>query len=602
MNTQDCPLGVSDAMNDPADNPTVQHALEHLNWIIDETAASLRSQGAVLRQQGMSLPPGALDSLQDVRRDLDALAGQVAGEIVERDQLRALAETAGLVTSSLDINQVLNKVMDTVITLTGAQRGYIVLREPATGEMAFRVARNLERETIDEGEFIVSRSIVSQVAQTGEAVIATNAQTDPDFSGHASVMIHGLRSILCVPLVVRGTITGVVYVDNRIRDGLFGETHRSLLMAFANQAAVAIENARLYQSVQDTLAEMTEIKELMDNVFSSITSGVITTDTDQIVTTYNLAAERILNAPGLTVLGQPLGRVLPVIYAYIHDLLPEVVQHGHEHTIEIDPTVPGRGRTHLRLKITPFRNQDAIEGITLVLDDLTEIRQRDATLDVARRYLPPTMLDHIQSLDGLGLGGERREITILFVEVRPFNRFPPALAPHEMTDHLNLHLTVGADAIHKFAGLIDKFMGNEIMGLFNTQLNPDPYHAWNAVQAGLMLADEFARLLADLGEEPIPYHTIGIHTGIATVGNVGSQTRREFTAIGDSVNLAKRLQENAQPGQIIISGDTRQHCEPRLSDPASGIQLIELPSVQVKGRRQATTVYEIRRAQPVRER
>ena len=140
------------------------------------------------------------------------------------------------------------------------------------------------------------------------------------------------------------------------------------------------------------------------------------------------------------------------------------------------------------------------------------------------------------------------------------------------------------------------------MGLFNTQLNPDPYHAWNAVQAGLMLADEFARLLADLGEEPIPYHTIGIHTGIATVGNVGSQTRREFTAIGDSVNLAKRLQENAQPGQIIISGDTRQHCEPRLSDPASGIQLIELPSVQVKGRRQATTVYEIRRAQPVRER
>jgi len=241
-------------MNDPADNPTVQHALEHLNWIIDETAASLRSQGAVLRQQGMSLPPVALDSLQDVRRDLDALAGQVAGEIVERDQLRALAETAGLVTSSLDINQVLNKVMDTVITLTGAQRGYIVLREPATGEMAFRVARNLERETIDEGEFIVSRSIVSQVAQTGEAVIATNAQTDPDFSGHASVMIHGLRSILCVPLVVRGTITGVVYVDNRIRDGLFGETHRSLLMAFANQAAVAIENARLFDMTDQQLA------------------------------------------------------------------------------------------------------------------------------------------------------------------------------------------------------------------------------------------------------------------------------------------------------------------------------------------------------------
>ena len=194
---------------------------------------------------------------------------------------------------------------------------------------------------------------------------------------------------------------------------------------------------------------MTEIKELMDNVFSSITSGVITTDTDQIVTTYNLAAERILNAPGLTVLGQPLGRVLPVIYAYIHDLLPEVVQHGHEHTIEIDPTVPGRGRTHLRLKITPFRNQDAIEGITLVLDDLTEIRQRDATLAWPGATARPCST--ISEPGRPGAGRRAPRITILFVEVRP-STVPPALAPHEMTDPLNLHLTVGADAIHKFAG------------------------------------------------------------------------------------------------------------------------------------------------------
>ena len=585
-------------MNDPADNRGIQPDIERLSWIVGEAVESLHNQHNALRQQGMSLLPGAIASLQDIRRDLQTLADQAARELIELDQLRALADTTALVTSSLDINQVLNEVMDTVITLTGAQRGYIVLRDPATGQMAFRVARNLERETIDEGEFIVSRSIVNHVAQTGEAVITTNAQSDPTFSGHESIMIHGLRSILCVPLVVRGAVTGVVYVDNRIRDGLFGETQRSLLVAFANQAAVAIENARLYQNVQTTLAEMTEIKEMMDNVFSSIASGVITADADQIVTTYNLAAERILNAPSLTVLGQPLGRVLPVIYAYIHDLLDGVFQHGHEHAIEIDPTVPGRGRTHLGLKITPFKNQGAIEGITIVLDDLTEIRLRDATLDVARRYLPPAMLDHIQSLDGLGLGGERREVTTLFVEVRPFNSFPPTLAPHELTNLLNLHLTLSADIIHKYTGVIDKFMGNEIMGLFNTQLNPNPDHAWNAVQAGLALADGLTTLLADLGEAPVAYYRIGIHTGIATVGNVGSKTRREFTAIGDAINLAKRLQESASLGQIIITGDTCRRCEHRLLAPDSGIRLIELPSAQVRGRRQTTTVYEIRRFRP----
>jgi adenylate cyclase len=160
---------------------------------------------------------------------------------------------------------------------------------------------------------------------------------------------------------------------------------------------------------------------------------------------------------------------------------------------------------------------------------------------------------------------------------------------------LNLYLTVGAEAIHHHNGVIDKFMGNEIMGLFNTQLNPSDDHAWLAVQAALEMVEDYPVLAQELGEPPIPHYRIGIHTGVATLGNVGSASRREFTAIGHAVNLTKRLQENATPGQVIISGDTYQYCYNALSDPSNRIQVVERPSIQVKGISQAAQIYEVQR-------
>ena len=583
-------------MDSPADRGKISDQVQGLSLLIDEVIDALRTQRDILRQRGMSLPPGMLTGLKDVRDDLQHLVMHLSANALELEQLRALAETTALINSSLNANQVLNEVMDTVIALTGAERGYIVLRDERTGEMVFRIARNLDRESIDEGSFIVSRSIVGEVAQTGKAVLTTNALDDPQYSGKESVVIHALRSILCVPLVVKGQVTGVVYVDNRIKNAVFGQGQVELVVDFANQAAIAIDNAQLFTRVQEALAEVTVMKELMDNVFASIASGVITTDVVERVTTYNQSAERILSVPIEQVLGADLALALPAIYEDVRTMLVDIFQLGRQEMLELAPSLPERGEAYLNLKLTPLKNQDQVtEGVAIVVDDLTEIKRRDATLDVVRRYLPPAMVDNIQSLDELGLGGERRQVSTLFVDVRPFHTFPANIDPQGLMELLNLYLTVGAEAIHNHTGVIDKFMGNEIMGLFNTQLNPSEDHAWWAVQAALKMADDYVELTSHLGEEPVPYYRIGIHTGIATLGNVGSPTRREFTAIGDSINLAKRLQENALTGHIIVSDDTFRHCQDWLLDPANGIQVVERPSIQVKGRRQATQIFEISR-------
>jgi sigma-B regulation protein RsbU (phosphoserine phosphatase) len=162
------------------------------------------------------------------------------------DRLALLCRVSQTFNSSLDLDEVLNRVMDEVIAAVQAERGFLMLREP-DGRLVFRVARGMDHETIDDPQFQVSRSVVERVAHEGKPVLTSDAQADDRFRMRASIMSLGLRSILCVPLALKDTILGVVYVDNRLQRGLFVQDDLELLSAIASSAAVAIENARLYR-------------------------------------------------------------------------------------------------------------------------------------------------------------------------------------------------------------------------------------------------------------------------------------------------------------------------------------------------------------------
>jgi sigma-B regulation protein RsbU (phosphoserine phosphatase) len=162
------------------------------------------------------------------------------------DRLDLLYRLSQTFNSSLDLDQVLNRVMDEVIAATRAERGFVMLREP-DGRLSFRVARGMERETIDDPQFQISRSVVERVADEGQPVLTSDAQSDDRFSMRHSIQVLGLRSILCVPLKIKERVSGVVYVDNRLQAGIFLPGDLELLASIASSAAIAIENARLYQ-------------------------------------------------------------------------------------------------------------------------------------------------------------------------------------------------------------------------------------------------------------------------------------------------------------------------------------------------------------------
>lgn len=578
-------------MSGSTTNPVISANLneaEKLSSQIGDMVAMLRAQRDILQQRGMNLPPGTLKGLQEAQRDLDNLAAYLRDQQIELNRLRALADTSALINSKLGLDDVLNEVMDTVIRLTGAERGYIMLRDERTGKMEFRVARNIDQETIEKGSFIVSRSVVNNVAETGEPVVTTNAQNDPRFAHQESVVSYALLSILCVPLKVKDQVTGVVYADNRIRAGLFGDSERDLLFAFANQAAVAIENARLFEGVRAALIEITAYKELLENVFASIASGVITTDIRDHVIAYNQAAEKIFDVPRDRSLNAPLPDLLPMLGETFFNLVHQVRTRDVRQNIEIQPILPTRGQVTLSMKLSALKNHAQItRGVTILVDDLTEQRKREATLAEVRRYLPPAMVENIRTIDTIELGGQEREISVILADVRGFTSFSEQLQPETLMEVINRYLSVSSDAIHLYEGIIDKYMGDAVIGLYNTQLNPqEDDHALRAVRAAMSMIYD-VRALHEMLDEPYRlWYGIGIDTGLAVLGNVGSEERKEFTALGKPLTYAKKLQEAAERGEIIISEATYQRVRDRID-----AERIQRP---FRGETQPQVMYRVR--------
>jgi signal transduction histidine kinase len=232
--------------------------------------AELRRIAEALASAGDSPHPELILRLQEQLKALE-VAGLHTGE---EARLAALYHVSSVLGSSLQLTEVLNQVMDAVIQLTGAERGFLILSEGPGGDLRLQAARNLEGKSLEQDDMQISRTLVQQVLRTGQGVVTTNAQRDVRFSEQQSVMTYALRSILCVPLRARGQVTGAIYVDNKIKAGVFNDRDLEMMAAFAIQAAVAIENARLYTQTDAALAERVAELETLQDIDRQLNTGL----------------------------------------------------------------------------------------------------------------------------------------------------------------------------------------------------------------------------------------------------------------------------------------------------------------------------------------
>ncbi len=190
----------------------------------------------------------------------------------DNSRLRRLYEVSQFLNASLDWKHTLEAVMDAVIELTGAERGMLLLLED--GQLKVVMTRNATKEAFTEDDMRFSYSIVEKVLQNGMPILTTNAQVDPRFSGSESIIAYGLRSILCTPLIMNGAPLGVIYLDNRARSGVFNPDDLATLSAFANQAAVALDNAHTHHETDQALSarvrELSLLQEMVHDLNTSL--------------------------------------------------------------------------------------------------------------------------------------------------------------------------------------------------------------------------------------------------------------------------------------------------------------------------------------------
>ena len=540
---------------------------------------------AELEAGKLKLPKNINEDLYHLETTLTTIGEKVEAFQKEHSNLLALANVGQVINSSLELDEVLTIVMDNIVRLTKAERGFLMLRDEK-GVMVTRMGRNWEMESINPSELTVSKSVVGRVINTGEPLITTNAQEDQRFMGQESIVAFNLRSILCVPLKVKNELIGVIYVDNRIRTGIFAESERNLLVAFANQAAVAIENARLFSSLKHTLEEVTGLKNLMDNIFASIASGVITADIQNQITLTNRAAETILGYASSDIIGHLHNEALASVSQELEPHLTEVRETDKAIVdLEIRHLSPTRGNVDWRFNLSPLKDAgQKTQGVAIVLDDLTERKKLEAQRKLFERMVSPAVIEQLDP-NSLQLGGKRTDITALFADIRGFTSFSENVEPEQLVKTLNRYLAAMADAVLAQEGTVDKFMGDAIMAWFNAPI-PQPDHTLRAVKTALIIRESIENLYKELPADAHLAFGVGIHYGDAVLGLIGTEKRLEYTAISDSVNTAKRIQENSAKNQILISRAAYE----RVKDDIKVKPHAEMP---VKGKSYPLEVFEV---------
>ncbi|HLP97838.1 MAG TPA: adenylate/guanylate cyclase domain-containing protein [Sideroxyarcus sp.] len=216
---------------------------------------------------------------------------------------------------------------------------------------------------------------------------------------------------------------------------------------------------------------------------------------------------------------------------------------------------------------------------------LRERRSREQAVQLFSRFVNPHVVKELVAHGGLSRAGESRQITILFSDIRGFTTLSEKRTPQQVVELLNRYFTLQVEVVFRHGGSLDKFIGDAIMAFWGAPLD-DPDHARHAVAAALEMAEVLQRFKKELGEEDADFDVgIGIHTGPAVVGLIGSEQRREYTAIGDTVNLGSRI-EGLTKGvsRILVSRETMEACGDTYEFRSHG-------SFKVKGREQEVELF-----------
>ena len=292
---------------------------------------------------------------------------------VRRDDLEALLDISKAINSTLVLDDILQMVMRRAIRLLGAERGFLMLLDEE-GNLQFKTAHNICKESLSKEDFRISMSIATNVAKTGKSVYTSDAQHDERYSKQKSILELELKSIMCVPMKSKEKIIGILYLDNSSKSNIFLQSDLYLFELFAGQAAIAIENAKLYEN-------LLAMKIYNENVVNKIPVGIVVVDNNLKITIANKASQEIFRKTGWreksdyhTLKNLSLLDLVPPEDRTRWKKICYQVLYTGEHFEEARSYHRfGSEKVALSLRVSPLNSHDnRILGLILVTEDITE--------------------------------------------------------------------------------------------------------------------------------------------------------------------------------------------------------------------------------------
>jgi len=516
----------------------------------------------------------------------------MATALADDGVLNTLHDIGQVLSSGLDRDVMLERIMDAVIAATGAERAFLLLDEPGKG-LEVQVARNFRKEDLKEPAFAASKTVIDFVLATGTSQLIDDALIDNRTAASESVAAQKLRSIACVPIGTPDDTVGALYLDHPGQAGHFGQRELKLLEVILNQAAVPIQGDRLHQKARGQLQAVDSMTAFRDAIMDGLSTAVVSLDAQGRVLGLNPAARELFQ-----VAGESAGSYKSVLGEGLSVQLLEAFKAaaGGRSTpaSPIEATI-GSARRVLTCSVSPVRDSAGKTiGIVLLADDQTAKVQAERArarieaehkrvIEVFGTYVPEAVVQKVlQNPNDTGQGRSavvERELSVVFADIRGYTTFSERSTPDRLLVTLTRYLTVATNCIMEQNGTLDKFMGDGVMAIFNAPQDV-PDHPLAAVRAAWAMQRRAAKFMEGVS------FGVGVNTGPAFVGNIGTDKIRNYSCVGDVVNVASRLQGHAEGGNIVITRATYNRVKDHVRARALG-------PIQVKGRAMPVEAIEV---------
>jgi adenylate cyclase len=498
-------------------------------------------------------------------------------EQARREELELLALSEAISTE-LHLDTLLARIVAAATQLLDAERSTLFVYDPGKEELWAKVAEGAEEKQI---RMPANAGIAGAVFASGEVLNVPDAYADPRFNQEFDRRSgFRTRNLLNVPVIDRtGERLGVVQVLNK-RGGQFTQVDIRRLKAFSAHIAVALENAGLFS---DVLA----LKNYNESILKSLSNGVVTLDRQCMIVKVNEAAERILGLSSEALVGRPAQQAFGNLNAWITRSLEFVARMGAtDYHADTDLRQPEGGVASVNLTAAPFLDTEGKSiGYMLVFEDITREKRVRNTM---ARYVAKEVVDQLLASGEDVLEGSSLVATVLFADIRRFSLMSETMTPRNTVSMLNEFFTEMVEVIFTRGGMLDKYMGDGLMAIFGAPVvgSADADNALYVANDMIRALAAFNLRRAERGSEAIEIG-IGLATGEVLAGSVGASKRMEYTAIGNNVNLAARLESaNKYYGTAVLLAAST------VDELKSAAILRRLDLIQAKGITQPTWVYE----------